>query len=222
MNTPEPTNGVIGVHIGNSELMKFMPPDLMPNGNWIGMIILKRFFELALSQDGPIHNKTVQADGPLNDCILGLDVASEITAIEIIKNELRRLQLLDLSQIGIWRDDEWRCVFPSEHVRMNHLMDADRQGLALQQAADSSAVEQTQIRKDLRQWMEEVTALKGEVDRLSKQKSAANRLKLYTAFLLVAASVGALASLVHWSVVLCVAVYVLIAFVIEIRKQRYQ
>ena len=68
--------------------------------------------------------------GPLNDCAILIPVRDPERAIQTIKTELKCAALLEVCQIGIISDAAgWRCVYPSSEVKMEWLLDSERQEL---------------------------------------------------------------------------------------------
>jgi hypothetical protein len=85
-----------------------------------------------------IRNRVIL--GPLNDCIIAITVHDPERAIQTIKAELESVALLSVCQIGIRDNVGWRCVYPSPEVKMEWLMDLERQELyssQFRQAADN-------------------------------------------------------------------------------------
>jgi hypothetical protein len=76
--------------------------------------------------------------GPLNDCVIVITVHDPEQAIQTIKAELERVALLAVCQIGISDDGDWRCVYPSSEVKMDWLLDPERQELYSSQFRESA------------------------------------------------------------------------------------
>jgi hypothetical protein len=119
---------LIGIHVGDpsTELM----PGIRPPNNYTGTLLLSRLLKLALGSAGLIQGEECcGASGELNDCIVMVQVTDEDAAIELIKSELDKVRLLSSCQIGVRRDREWVCIYPSPNVRMAWLLDDERRGL---------------------------------------------------------------------------------------------
>jgi hypothetical protein len=100
-----------------------------PAGNEIGSLLLFRVLEAALARDGIERYGPGGRLGPLNDCIIVITVHDPEQAIQTIKTELERVPLRPVCQIGISDDAGWRCVYPSSEVKMDWLLDPERQEL---------------------------------------------------------------------------------------------
>ena len=102
---------------------------IYPDGNWIGSILLLRVLELACLRDGIDLLMSVSVNGALNDCVILFGVDAREAAIETIKAELEGVALLKIYQIAVTDGDGWRCVYPSPEVKMEWLLDLERQEL---------------------------------------------------------------------------------------------
>jgi hypothetical protein len=125
---------LIGIHVG------LIPGELSPPNNWIGMLLLSRCLSVALSRAGLLA-APLAATGELNDCILFAAVSDAEDAAAVLRSELEAVRLLQNSQIGIQKGGEWECVYPSGRVRLNWLLDGERQELASAQHSASTAEE---------------------------------------------------------------------------------
>jgi len=131
---PEPTSALsecrdfVGVHVGVGGLSAAVVG--CPAGNEIGSLLLWRVLESALARDGIETCGPGGRIGPLNDCVILIPVRDPEQAIQTIKTELKRVALLAICQIGIISDAAgWRCVYPSCEVKMEWLLDSERQEL---------------------------------------------------------------------------------------------
>src|ERR1035437_4781151 len=100
-----------------------------PAGNEAGSLLLFRVLESALERDGIKTCGPGGRLGPLNDCVILIPVRDPEQAVQTIKTELNRVALLAVCQIGITDDGDWRCVYPSSEVKMDWLLDPERQEL---------------------------------------------------------------------------------------------
>jgi hypothetical protein len=118
---------IVAVHVGEGDMaaVKIIYPD----GNWIGSIILRRVLELACLRDGIDLLMSVSGSGALNDCIILFVVDDRETTIQTIKAEMERVALSKICQIAVTDGDGWRCVYPSPEVKMEWLLDSERQEL---------------------------------------------------------------------------------------------
>ena len=130
---PEPTSALsecrdfVGVHVGVGGLSAAVVG--CPAGNEIGSLLLWRVLESALARDGIETCGPGGRLGPLNDCVILIPARDPEQAIQTIKTELHRVALLAVCQIGINDDGDWRCVYPSSEVKMDWLLDPERQEL---------------------------------------------------------------------------------------------
>jgi hypothetical protein len=118
---------IIAVHIGDLVIGP-LAAEAFPPKNLIGMLLLWRLLSLALSKAGLLA-EPAGGRGELNDCTFMASVTDTEAAAIVLKEELALIGLLDVSQIGIARDGGWRCVYPSASVRLNWLLDGERQDL---------------------------------------------------------------------------------------------
>jgi len=98
-----------------------------PSGNRIAALLLYRLLLLALERDGLIqsHGDT-GITGDLNDAVFSAIVLDMARAVDACRAELDRVGLLEMSQIAVRADGEWRCVHPSPETPVLWLMDTDR------------------------------------------------------------------------------------------------
>jgi hypothetical protein len=121
----------IAIHIGSADLQRLAPA--CPPGNRIGALLMFRVLELALLRDGLLsYEERPGVKGEFNDSVY-LFLANDRAAIETIKSELARLGLLQYSQIGVPEGTTWRCIHPSAEVKMDWLLNPERQELFWQQ-----------------------------------------------------------------------------------------
>jgi len=135
MNLTQKTtlNRGFAVHIGNLKMAAI--PEVFPNGNVIGAMLVGRLIQSTLSQHGLMYGETL-AGGTLGDCIVlvPMPLADQAAAVGIVMEALKDAALLNYSQIAILDEaGKWRCVFPSADVKMDYLMDMERQEHLLEQ-----------------------------------------------------------------------------------------
>jgi hypothetical protein len=122
----------IWIHIG-SPTMKLMG-EFYPPQNWVGSRLLLRVLKQALTNSGVLvtsdGGRGIGMQGELNDCIIAAWVNDASTAVEVIKRELKDLDLLHGCQIGVGDETGLRCVHPSPGVRMAWLVDTERSEMA--------------------------------------------------------------------------------------------
>jgi hypothetical protein len=114
---------IIAVHFGDA--FTAMTPEIFPARNRAGALLLSGFLKLALS-DCLSEGEPFGITGELNDCVFMASVGDEAAAVEIIKNVLQPIGLLNQCQIGVHRPEGWHCVYPSSEVRMAWLLDTER------------------------------------------------------------------------------------------------
>ena len=134
MNTGDIAKHCVAVHVGCPGMNAASV--ISPANNWIGTVLLIRLVELALVRDGIKKLYPLGVNGPLNDCVITLLAVDPEAAVKTITAELDAAKLLAFCQIAVWGDTGWRCVHPSPEIRMEWLLDPERQELFRNQRSD--------------------------------------------------------------------------------------
>jgi hypothetical protein len=130
MNENQPV--AVGVHCGSPLMLAL--PEMFPAGNVWVTHVLRRLLWLALLRADLMTEAEPGGIGPLNDCVMPFIVTDGTAAVEIIKEELEQIRLLDYCQIGVSDDGvNWHGVHPHSDTPMLWLMSMERQELWLEQ-----------------------------------------------------------------------------------------
>lgn len=117
----------VAVHVGEPAMN--VARVLYPPGNWIGSFLLIRLLQLAILRDQVELLWPIGLRGPLNDCVVTVVARDREAAIKTIKAELDSAGLLAFCQVGISDGAGCRCIHPSADVKMEWLLDTERQEL---------------------------------------------------------------------------------------------
>lgn len=128
----------IAVHVGRSDMQ--VP---LIRANWMGSLLLGQLLHNALVQAYVSEQESPTWTGPLDDFIMKIEVSDADAAVQIVRTELEKAVLLNVSQIAVWDSDceQWSCVYPRPDVRMNWLLDSDRLELAFSQYQEQRKLE---------------------------------------------------------------------------------
>jgi hypothetical protein len=118
---------IVAFHVGEPSMKEV--GIVYPANNWSGSRLLWRMLQLAFLRDGIECLRPAGFSGPLNDSCHIFFVGDRESAIQTIKAELEVVKLLPFCQIGVLDGDDWRCVYPSPEVKLEWLLDSERQEL---------------------------------------------------------------------------------------------
>jgi hypothetical protein len=127
MNIDDIAEHIVSVHVGGPAMN--VARALYPADNWIGSILLICLVENAILRDGVELLIGVGSFGPLNDCVVTVVARDREAAVATLKALLDRATLLPFCRIAISDGARWECIYPSADVRMEWLLDTERQEL---------------------------------------------------------------------------------------------